>query len=1461
LLKKFTAILCSLALVLGMIPSALFISKVQADTATVFEEDFSNEAAAQAVADSLNSSGGNANFQKSGNAVFGISGSALSVVTTAVNDYSGLDIKGGVLNLESDKEYTITVTGSIGSLRSAPAQMQLQFLGFNSSNSPVYGRQIQQNVEENQPFSISAAFTLPTDVNGETFDKIRIKTNGQVEDFYIESIAITSDDAGGVTPPEGSDNYVLQIETTGGHQYDGVQISPSKMGLEAGGTYNFSFDVYTADKDVAFVLQTNKQYSWIANTSVLSSDDRQWTNVTGKLVNMHADDAADNAYIQIVKKGNSHGGQNETENIIFYIDNFIVTDSSGNELYKADFDDQQNPDFIASGDATLTVVEDPDSTGIHPTPPPPSPSPEPEPDTSGAFWGTAVFYDLSKDAKAQEASDGDGFTPESPLVKSGDNVSVNVKAYNGSNSLYVSGRTASYYGLDINKDDLKVNDEYVSGKYTITVTGHIDENEDIPTGAYVKIGMSQSPWGELASPQQGNQGRISNEQRSFELTYEKDFSASQLRSLSYGFRIQTSDNASTLPFYIDSLVVQVYAPANLSFTFTPEEKEKFEGWWRPGSSMDLEWVEGFGNGDNYSLKLTRKDGNTDYNASNSGVQVVFPTKLPAGQYHISADFYAPLTDGNYSNASKSLDEESILLNSHGGDANYRFPADAREDTSGGHIDEWVTVEGNTSEAFMEPINEIRFRYFGNTEPSVPNVFYLDNVKIQQSGDIEIEEWADPEWDLSLQSIKDAYKDYFLMGNILEPGQTTDEDITAMFDLHYAVVTAENAMKPDQLSRSANNYDYAQADRLIDWAETNGILVHGHTLVWHAQSPPWLNTGSAANRAAAKANMEDFITDVAGHFKGKVISWDVVNEAFENDARLFDGKDWKTGLRTDSPWYIAYANGADQSKGESGADYLYDAFVLARQADPNATLYYNDYNEEGAKKCEAISQMAEALNAQWKQDSRYDGRLLVEGIGMQSHYWSGGFDASVVEDAVQRFIKTGAKISVSELDIPMGTYFNQHNGKKLTKEQEITQATQYAQLFEIYKKYAEHFERVTFWGKADVQSWRASGMPLLFDNSFKAKEAYKAVIDPEGYLGDEPIAPPKPSPSITPSPTPSVTKTPSPTPSATNTPTPTSKPIEPPLSDSSRPSVNSPQTSATAPSDQANTIVSGSNSGVVNLTGNKDGASFSGSVLSSALANYGQINVSRDGFTVTIPGQLASSWNTKAPSELEIRLIAAPAMPKALSDTLTSINSINSELNKKVYDVQFKLDGTSLGESVYPYMVSVDVSNLTNDQKANLTGVVYSNALSSYKQLGGEISADGKTFTFYTYNTGYHGIILTDKITKIKLTINSLEYKLNGSVIQNDVEPYISDQSRTMLPLRIVAEAIGAEVGWNNATKTVTITKGPKTITLIIGQQLPNGLGAAEIKNDRAFVPLRYIAEQLDANVVWNASNKTVDIYQ
>ncbi len=571
------------------------------------------------------------------------------------------------------------------------------------------------------------------------------------------------------------------------------------------------------------------------------------------------------------------------------------------------------------------------------------------------------------------------------------------------------------------------------------------------------------------------------------------------------------------------------------FAFTFDNKAEHESLFTAAKSSEIEWVNASGTGkdDDTALKVTHIKGNNDYTSINNSVRLTFTDPLPAGAvYHISAWFYAPAADNE---GKDTLIGPALLLNGNTTDNAFKIPSPNVVGTL--PTDQWKEVSGVTP-IMTESLKYVDFRLYTNDQATHPDVWYLDKIVINRITETE----EAPKWDLTLPSLKDTYKDYFLIGNIMEPHQASNEEITAMYNHHYNLVSFENAMKPIYLSPKKGIYNFSGADTLVNWAQANGIFVHGHTLVWHSQSTDWVNKdadGKPLTRAEAKANLEEYITNVAGHFKGKLISWDVVNEAFHGGSAI--PKNWKDALRKESPdssqasyWYLAYDNGADYSKGESGADYIYDAFVFTRLADPDATLYYNDYNENEAWKREAMAMMAEDLNSQWKTDSRntQPDRLLVEALGMQSHYWTSGFDIYSIDAAIARFIKAGVKVGITELDIPLGSYGNYT--KEPTEENYQRQAQFYAQLFQVYKKYADDIERVTFWGKLDSQSWRAPGNPLLFDKLYSPKPAYNAVIDPEGFLNPASAGNgelPAPTPSSVPSPLPTSAASPTPDPDA------------------------------------------------------------------------------------------------------------------------------------------------------------------------------------------------------------------------------------------------------------------------------------------------------------------------------------------
>ncbi|MCL2576733.1 MAG: endo-1,4-beta-xylanase [Defluviitaleaceae bacterium] len=473
---------------------------------------------------------------------------------------------------------------------------------------------------------------------------------------------------------------------------------------------------------------------------------------------------------------------------------------------------------------------------------------------------------------------------------------------------------------------------------------------------------------------------------------------------------------------------------------------------------------------------------------------------------------------------------------------------------------WHTLTGELDLTFDGvPDNLELVKHVSGPNANANTTFYIDNFTVSLSGEViakynfedgrkepffeagsalVMTATADPnaprpstpEWDLTLPSLAERYADYFIVGNIIEPQQIRENPrgVIEMFLHHYNAVTAENVMKVDSVSGGPNqrsrpaalNLDGARA--VVDFAEENELYMVGHALVWHSQSSPWLyhnpQTGAPLTREEAKENLRWFIEQYAGSFEGRVHAWDVVNEAFTDGggpnivtnrpegSPIYEPNTWQRALRNNVPWYHAFANGADFDAGERGYDYIYYAFVFARRYAPSAFLIYNDFNEEAPRKRNAMADMTEELNERWHNDAENNpaygnpehpdyGRLLIEVIGMQAHY-NHATNIDNVRDAIERFVQTGARIHVTELDIHFGNVVPAPF--TMTVEQAERQAEMYAQLFTWYEEFADYIDRVTIWGREDATSWRGSDAAAHFDRFYNPKPAFWAIYDPTGW---------------------------------------------------------------------------------------------------------------------------------------------------------------------------------------------------------------------------------------------------------------------------------------------------------------------------------------------------------------------------
>ena len=353
------------------------------------------------------------------------------------------------------------------------------------------------------------------------------------------------------------------------------------------------------------------------------------------------------------------------------------------------------------------------------------------------------------------------------------------------------------------------------------------------------------------------------------------------------------------------------------------------------------------------------------------------------------------------------------------------------------------------------------------------------------GDTRIYE-GNETWQTAAQ-LKVVYNNHFPMGNIIRGPTEVTHTRFNILRRHFSDFTAENHMKPDfiaPLSKPAGavwTYRFADADTIVNAVNAAGMKMHGHTLVWHSQTPPWLTTGTDAE---VLANLEKYVTEVTAHFKGRLATWDVANEVFRDGLTSDQANgDWRECLRNEGP------NGSRWNQ-KIGPDYIEIAFLKARAADPDVKLYYNDYNLNNPNKARAVYNMVLDINT---RHPNVGGRKLIDGIGMQSHHH---INTSVqsVEDSINLFASLGVEVAITELDIMAAGQIGNNNVTWNDQAAQV-QAKQYAALFKVFKKHSSKISRVTIWGLDDGTSWRASNRPTLLNSNYSLKPAFYAVLNP------------------------------------------------------------------------------------------------------------------------------------------------------------------------------------------------------------------------------------------------------------------------------------------------------------------------------------------------------------------------------
>jgi endo-1,4-beta-xylanase len=332
------------------------------------------------------------------------------------------------------------------------------------------------------------------------------------------------------------------------------------------------------------------------------------------------------------------------------------------------------------------------------------------------------------------------------------------------------------------------------------------------------------------------------------------------------------------------------------------------------------------------------------------------------------------------------------------------------------------------------------------------------------------------------ALKDLVPRGWLIGVALNQRQSDGIDATAV-DLvtrQFNSVTPENLLKFESVQRQPGVFTFDAQDRYVAFGADRGMAVIGHTLVWHSQTPGWVwagNGGGLADRATMLERMQTHIATVVGRYKGRIRGWDVVNEALNDDGTLRDSP-WRRGI---------------------GDDYIAKAFEFANQADPNAELYYNDFNlaTRPGKRAGAIRII---------RDLQQRG-LRIDAVGEQGHWRLDSPTTTEIDQTITELRATGLEVMITELDVnllppaerpapgqPPSPASNPFvNGLPDDVQQAL--ARRYADAFGVFLKHRDDITRVTFWGVSDGDSWLNRGRanhPLLFDRQRQPKPAFDDV---------------------------------------------------------------------------------------------------------------------------------------------------------------------------------------------------------------------------------------------------------------------------------------------------------------------------------------------------------------------------------
>jgi endo-1,4-beta-xylanase len=296
----------------------------------------------------------------------------------------------------------------------------------------------------------------------------------------------------------------------------------------------------------------------------------------------------------------------------------------------------------------------------------------------------------------------------------------------------------------------------------------------------------------------------------------------------------------------------------------------------------------------------------------------------------------------------------------------------------------------------------------------------------------------------------------LVGTAVQSGLLSQAQYNAVASREFNYLTAEYQMKWNVIEPNQGGRDFGPGDAIAAYAASQGMRIKGHTLLWHGATPSWVNALPADDLRSA---VEQHIRAVLSHYRGRIHAWDVVNEAVADSGASLRDTVFRQKL---------------------GDRYIADAFRIAREADPSALLFYNDYGGEGTNaKADRIYTLLQDLLANG---------VPIDGVGLQMHISATGRPSDpAIAANMRRLAGLGLIVHISEMDVRV----NDSVGTDQARLE--AQRAAYHDVVRVCVM-EPRCEAITFWGFTDAHTWLTGDRPLLFDAAYQPKPAYTGVLE-------------------------------------------------------------------------------------------------------------------------------------------------------------------------------------------------------------------------------------------------------------------------------------------------------------------------------------------------------------------------------